>query len=243
MNWYALIIGLGASLGILEVVHNAPPGQVQRYVDAALLCLFASLAGARLVYVTLHSSYYGVHLQEAWQLWQGGLSAPGAMAGGLLAAFCLAKVMHVSFFKFADILAPMLAPLAVAVWLGCWTAGVAYGLPAPVGSWWGVSALDETGVALPRFPLQLIAAFCLAVFLGRIEFAYKPFKLAGQKACLITLGINSVYLAATFLMGDPAPRWLSLRPESWMAIFLTLLNLAACAFVFQLIPPNHKGVS
>ena len=87
-----------------------------------------------------------------------------------------------------------------------------------------------------------IMAFCLVAFLGQIEFRKMPFKAPGQKASLEWLGINFSYLAATFLMGSPAPYWAGLRMESWMAILLSLLNLAFCGFVFRLIPTKTRGV-
>jgi prolipoprotein diacylglyceryltransferase len=243
MNWYALILGLGASLGILQVARSAPPKLVQRYLDAAILVLFAAAAGARLVYVGLHWPYYLEQPLVIIQVWQGGLSAPGAIAGGLLATFCLAKSLRVPFYRLADTLTPLLAPLCTAAWLGCWASGSAYGLPVAAGSWWGIPAIDETGTVMLRFPLQFLAALSLAVLLGWIELKKNPLKMPGQKASLMVLGVNASYLAATFLMGDPAPGWAGLRPESWMAIFLSLLNLAACLFVFRFIHLPKRGLS
>ncbi|NPV57407.1 MAG: hypothetical protein HPY76_12150 [Anaerolineae bacterium] len=223
MNLYAVLIGLGASLGMWQVHLAAPSWHRRVYLNAALLVLLGALLGARLVTVVFYWGYYRDHFWEVFQLWQGGLSWVGALAGGALTTWLVSRRTHISWKLFADHLSPLILPLSVMAWLGCWQVGCAYG---PLAGAWGlpgVPSLDDTGQVLERMPLQLLAAATLPLVFGWVESRRKAFRCPGMRAGAFGLALSLHLLLFTAFRADPAPRWFSLRPETWAAIAFSLL--------------------
>jgi len=239
---FSFLAGLGASLGLWQVTRTAQPQHMRRLADYGLVVLVLALAGARLFYVALHAGYYSAHALEALQFWQGGFSWPGAAAGGLLGIGLLALVRRRSFAWLADGLAPLIGPLAVGLWLGCWQAGVVYGAVLAPGACCGVPAPDETGAVTLRYPLQALCALGLLAYLWlvdrltaprrgsvvRVELRPRP----GLKAALFGLGLGLDLLAASLLRADPVPSWGALHFDTWCALGLTALSLVGLAGVF-----------
>lgn len=226
---FSLLIGAGAALGLWQVARAAPPKETLRWVDAGLYALLGALAGARLGFVFLHFAYFRSHPLEALLPWLGGLSWPGAVLGGLLATALVAAARRLPFALVADHLAPLLAPLAITAWLGCWRAGCAYGPLLPESSRFAVLALAEDGALTPRLPLQLLAAFSLLATFAAVELKLEPFERRGQRAGLYCLLLSANLLGFSFLRADPAPRWAGLRPDAWAALLFTALALIAFA--------------
>ena len=96
MELFSLLIGIGASLGLLQVSRRAPSGQEFRWTFTGLLVLLSAFIGARLNYVLLHLSYYARDPLSAWRFWEGGLSWPGALILAILAAFLSALILRTS---------------------------------------------------------------------------------------------------------------------------------------------------
>lgn len=229
MNRYAILIGLGAALGVWQVIHSAPPAQAGKRARQGLGLLLGGLLGARLGYVFLHWNYYRQHLLEAPQVWLGGLYWPGALAGALLALLVAARLGGGRLAELADELTPLVPPLSILIWLACWTAGCAYGTKAE-GVWWGFPAVDETGVVTRRLPLQVLAALTLALLYGALELWLYPKHgspaLPGARACLTLLALTAHTFLFSFLRADPTLRWLGLRADSWAALAFALPALA-----------------
>jgi prolipoprotein diacylglyceryltransferase len=225
VNEYSLLVGMGASLAILRVVQNVPRWQAARWANAGLLVLLSSLIGARLVYVICYWGYFQEHLVEALALWKGGFSWFGAVVGGIICLFAISRIWHMRFSKLADGLVPMIPPLAVTIWMGCWAWGIAYGPLAPPNSFWGIPTWDESGVSEMRLPLQLLAAFALLVYCFWLEAREKSFKREGQKAALMLLGLSVNLLLFMPLRADPAPGWLGVRLDVWAAIAFFIPSL------------------
>lgn len=231
MNEYSLLVGMGASLAILRVVQNVPRWQAARWANAGLWVLLGSLIGARLVFVVCYGGYFQAHLLETIMIWHGGFSWFGAVLGGLISLFAIARIWHVGFSKLADGLVPMIPPLAVTIWMGCWAWGIAYGPLTSPNSFWGIPTWDESGASANRLPLQLLAAFTLLIYCFWLEASEKNFRKEGQKAALMLLGLSVNLLIFMPLRADPAPGWLGVRLDVWAAIAFFIPSLA----VFLLI--------
>jgi phosphatidylglycerol:prolipoprotein diacylglycerol transferase len=219
---YAFLVGLGCSLGILVMALYAPPKEKGRLLDAGLIFLLGCLIGARLGYCALHSQYFSSHLGEVFQFWQGGLFWPGAAVGGLGIMLLLRRVWDLPWAAFLDLLAALLPPLAISAWLGCWQSGVAYGGVVPKDSWWGLMIVDENGVLLYRFPLQLIAALVMLFGSAFLELKNPFGNRTGIRGLVMLLNLTLILLAISFLRADPAPTWAGLRADSWCGIVLAL---------------------
>ena len=157
------------------------------------------------------------------QIWLGGLNDAGALAGGVVGIVIAARIRKISPGRLADLLYPLLPPLAVGVWLGCWLSGTAYGLELPAGTWWAVPVQDESGLVSGRLPVQLIAALALLIFYWLLELLTPMPRPAGWLFSLAASWLSLVNLVASLLRADPAPRWGQLRADTWLNLVLVLL--------------------
>jgi prolipoprotein diacylglyceryltransferase len=205
----------------------------------ALFVLTFALFGARLAYTLLNFEYFSTHLAEILQFWRGGLAWPGAAAGAWLALLALPQIVRgsrgsrIPFGWVADRLYPLLPPLTVTTWLGCWSSGVAYGAALPTGTWWAIPSLDDTGAYNPHFPLQFLAAVSLITFfilLERLTERIKPLRPTGLLSGLAAAGLFLHLLAASLLRADPARYWRGLRVDTWLA-----LGFLACFLLMLLL--------
>lgn len=255
MNAFSVWVGLGATVGLWRIVRSAPQRQIGTWLNAGLFVLFFTLAGARLSYVWLNWSYFAPHLVESVMIWLGGLTWPGAFAGAGLALIMLSLLYRKSPNRLpphttrlplgwvGDRLYPLLPPLAIAVWMGCWQSGIAYGAALPAGTWWGMPALDASGASNLRFPLQPLAALTLLEFFWLLEARIRPLRPAGRLSGLAVAGLLLHLAAFSLLRADPAPQWNGLRLETWFAmVFLALLLILAVINILVL-RANRKSAS
>lgn len=224
---FPLLLGLGATLGLVWVASQAPLNQTRLRIDAALWALLGGALGSRIAFVVVNWAYYRDHIWESLAIHQGGLSWPGAVIGGALVLPLAARLLDSSVGKLADAMLPLAASLAVSAWLGCWLTGCAYGPPA--NAIWGIPAVDEWGELASRWPTQLIGALlALGIFwlLDRSRaWSVTPawIKHPGSVASLALLGFSLEMLALSFLRADPSPGWQGLRLDAWSALTLSIL--------------------
>jgi phosphatidylglycerol:prolipoprotein diacylglycerol transferase len=94
-----------------------------------------------------------------WQIlavWRGGLAEEGAFVGGLAVAICWCRRRAISFWTFADALAPALALGGAVFHLGAFLGGGGYGIPTTLP--WAVTFTDPNSSAplgIPLHPTQL----------------------------------------------------------------------------------------
>lgn len=182
-------------------------------IDGALIALGAGLAGARLAFALTHWGYYSDHPWESAWFWQGGLSWTGGAMGATtgLIAYCL--VRKVSVLALADGLAPPLAMLSTAGWIGCLFEGCAYGSRASFG-WLTPQSPDLLGNLAPRWPTQTAGAL-LGVALLLVLIVVSRRKLpSGVLACLAVAVVSGGSLALEFLRADPTPVVAGVRLEA-----------------------------
>lgn len=235
----SLILGLGASLGLAWVAWVAAEQHKVRLLDAGLLALAGGLIGGRAGFVYLHWAYFQSHPIEILQVFRGGMSAAGALAGGFLALVLLAAISRQPFGILGYSQLPLAAAVTVSVWLACWLDGCAYG--QETNAWWGVPARDETGAITQRVPTQLIGALLTLVWFAALRAAQGASggSLPGRQRLVVGLGflgLSLELLLLSFFRADPGPfplrnsaalRFLDLPVlsiETWGAIILTVLS-------------------
>jgi len=239
---FSLLIGLGATLGLGWIAWQSPGKNVLRYLDAGLWVLLGSLIGGRLVFVALTWPYFQTHPLETIQVWQGGFSGPGALAGGLLALVMVALITRQSLGLLAGALLPLAVTLTVSAWLACWQYGCGYG--QPVSAWWGIPARDEWGTVVPRWPTHLVAALLAILSAWALERWLSPIHRTdpppqdveagpwhlsrpGLASALWLLCTSLVLFTLSFLRADPIPTWQGLRLDAWAGIALAAISLLA----------------
>ena len=223
MQLFSFVLGLGALVGLVLVGWRAPQKERIRYVDAGVLTLFSALIGGRALSVAVNFNYYAAHQGELLQVWKGGFSGIGALAGGVLSIFIISLWWHMPLGTLADILMPLAGTLTIAAWLGCWMEGCSYGLPS--NAWWSVPAVDEWGVSSNRVPVQLIGAVATLVVIWLLDWGGRRLPIHGSGAALGLFGLSAVLFGLSYLRIDPTPIWNGLRLEAWGAAALMLFSI------------------
>ncbi len=237
MSNFSLLISLGTLAGLGLIAVRSPKKLTTRYIDAALGVLLSALVVSRLIYALTNWDYFHLHTGEIFQVWLGGLSAPGALLGALLGMLFLRIIQLFFLGPLADGMLPLLGTLSIAAWLGCWSDGTAYG--AASSSWFALPAADEWGTVAPRVPVQLLGALLtLGLFTG-LEQARMLLRRPGLAASLGLLGWGLIFLGLTFLRADPAQLWSGLRLEAWGALGVIAVGLVGSLAV--MLPKKRRS--
>ena len=225
-------------------MRRAQPQHTRRLLDFGLLTLLGALLGARAFYVALHGVYFSTRPLEALQFWQGGLAWPGAAAGVLLALVIISLVRQLSLATLADGLSPLLGPLAIGLWLGCWQAGVEYGQALSNASL-GIPTVDEAGVVSLRVPLQMLCALGLLTYLWAVDRGLAALdgkrNYPGLRAALFSLGLGLDLLVAELQRADPVPYWNGQSVDTWCA--LALIGLSLLGVLASLVKLRRRSLS
>ena len=223
MQPFSILLGLGALTGLLLAGWRAPKKEALRYLDAGLVILSGALIGSRAVHVAVYFSYYQTHPGEILQVWLGGLSSIGALAGALIAVVITARWWRTSVGTLADAYLPLAGTLTVTAWLGCWVDRCGYGLATD--AWWGLPARDEWGVLAYRVPVQLIGATLTLVYIWLLDRAGKRLAIQGMSAALGLFGLSLEIFVLSFMRADPVQLVYGMRMEAWGAIGLMLVSV------------------
>ena len=238
MHATSVLLGVGTLTGLLLVCWRAPQKELSAYLDAGFWVLVGALIGSRAGSVLVNFAYYQANPGEVFQVWEGGLSGIGALVGGAVAIFVVARWKKIPTATLADVLFPLAGTLMVTAWLGCWISSCAYGLPSE--AWWALPASDELGGIANRIPVQLVGAALTLVFLFLLELAGKHFPVPGSNALTGLLLLSAEILALSFLRADPTPTWLGLRLEAWGAA--AVLMAGTLGGVVLLVRGRHRDV-
>jgi len=204
---YRTVMVAGLILGTaLAVLIGRRRGMVALAVaDGVLAAALGGLLVGRAVYVAANWLYFRDHLEGAAALWRGGLSAPGALVGGVVGVLILCRLRRDDPRPLLDTLAPAAALLAVCAWLGCLKAGCSCGLEVrpDQGILWELSAElpDLYGLRAPRVAVQALGAAWSGVTLAAVLLVGRrgrPFPLWLSLHAAGDLGLG-------FLRGDLLP--------------------------------------
>ncbi len=207
---YTVLIDLGIAAALAWLYFTAPPGRGARRLDAGLSATVGAFTGARLLYIIVHGDYYLPNLGEILAFWQGGLSWPGAVAGGLLGALWYCRRRQEPLAAVLDAAALPIALLSLLGWGGCLAAGCAYGFEVTPGEWpaWLTTQQpDLFGLTLPRFPTQWVGVLWSVLALAGLWVAARKAERwpAGALGALALAVAALGMFALSFTRGDPAP--------------------------------------
>ena len=201
--------------------------------------LAVGLLGARASYVIRNLQYFLEHLGQAPQLWLGGLTWPGALIGAGVGLWGAHRIWKEPIGELADGLLPLFGILITAIWFTGWGVGVGYG--PPTDAWFGIPVVDIFGMRDFRWPLQIIGGILSAGWIvGSILFPLKRTRRPGFRALVGLIGIIGINGVVSLFRVDPAPRFLSLRWETWISLIIT--GLIVGVFVLKRKTANDGKV-
>lgn len=219
------------------ILFEAPENRVWQVLIAGLSALIGSVLGGRIGYLAVNWGYFQSNLEELFQLPLGGYSWPGALIGALLGSAAAAFFLHLPIRSLSDHLFPLFGATILAVWMGCWLDGCAYG--QPTSGWFSVPAVDEWGNLTLRWPLQAtggILTLLTLILFDRLRLAIlRP----GGAASLGWIGLTAQLWWTSTLRADPGPIWNGIRMDTWGAILFFIFFIFFA--VLTLLRKNPDG--
>jgi prolipoprotein diacylglyceryl transferase len=119
LHAYGLMLALGvlAAAYVAERRWAARGGDPKEIGQIAVPVVISGIIGARVYHLFTGYSWSAHGILGAFQIWKGGLSIWGAVAGGLIAVIVLARIRHLDVLVLMDVIAP---GLAIAQAIGRW---------------------------------------------------------------------------------------------------------------------------
>ncbi len=198
IRFYGAIIAFGFLLAVLFGGRMAYKWKMSldKMIDVLIYGTIFAIIGARLYYVFSKWDYYGAHLAEIPQIWQGGLAIYGGIIGGLAAAYVVCRIRKLNYFNLLDMATmSLLIGQGIGRW-GNFTNQEAFGVNTdlPWGMWSEKIADDiirsqseykgfTVDPTLPVHPTFLYESiWCLLGFLVLFIICKKARKFSGQIA-------------------------------------------------------------
>lgn len=164
------------ALGMALYLTTGTPYR-EHVVNMVPYLFIGGIAGARIWHVFFFQwEYYSKNLAEIAAFWNGGMSIQGSLIGGFAAIMLYTRKQGLSFWKFADLLAPAIVLGQSIGRIACFLNGDAYGSPTGLG--YGMVYREGTGAyeaygSQPLWPAELfesqwnLIVFVLLILLSR----------------------------------------------------------------------------
>ena len=204
---YGIIVALSFFLGLWLSAQEAKrkgldPGLIQ---DFAFYALLGGIIGARIYFVVFSNPAY--FLQKPWEIvavWHGGIGIIGALLGGLLTALWYCQRKKLSFWRFADTLAPGVALGQAAGVFACLLNGDSYGKPTDLA--WAITYTDPRAMAPLNVPLHPVEIYEMAAYFLVFLLVWqtrKKYKAAGFAFLTYLAGYGAARFSVEFFRGNP----------------------------------------
>ncbi len=228
MGWSSISLLLGLAAGVAWLCwRTRTPGQ--RWADTLRVVIdtygpvgLVAVVTGRLVYVIVQGSYFVEHPLEALVVWQGGISAQGALFGLLLGLTWRFRTWP-TWLRAADALTVPVVLVILAGWVSCGLAGCAYGPLVDVGRqpWLAVFDWpDLYGVVAPRVPVQLVGVGVALMGLGWCGWLARRYTTPGILFSSALLVFSLADLGLQALRADEVLRVAGLRLGAWGDVLL-----------------------
>jgi len=219
---FTAVFTVGILLGWAITQHQAGTISVAGWRNAALTTLLTGWLGARISFVWLNWSYFAARPSELFHLWQGGLTAVGGLAGGMIGLWVWCWWRERPFLAYAALFSPAFLLLIVSGWAACWMEGCAYGTETWLGPF-SASLPDNYGIFAVRFQTQLLG---IGLNLLALIFVLLWQKRWGNGRLFpISLILASlIHFGLTFLRGDAVITFAGWRLDSWLALLFAILG-------------------
>ncbi|UVI33447.1 prolipoprotein diacylglyceryl transferase [Paenibacillus spongiae] len=234
---YGLIVALAVLLAIGAALFLARGTPYQKHIPNIIpYALFGAIIGARFWHVFFFQwSYYSKNLSEIFAFWNGGIAIQGALVGGFITAAIYLRIHRISFWEFADTVAPAIILGQAVGRIACFLNGDAFG--SPTGSNFGIvypegtMAYDEYG-SQPLWPAEVWEGqWDLIVFALLISLKNKQLPNG-----LMFLTYNILYALGRFMLeflrGDSSRYMLNWTAGQWTSIAVILISAGLMMFFF-----------
>ena len=205
---YGIIVVLSFFLGLWLSTREAKQNGLDPAVvqDFAFYALLGGIIGARLYYVVFSNPAY--FLQKPWEIvaiWHGGIGIIGALLGGSLAALWYCRKKQLSFWRFADTLAPGVALGQAAGVIACLLNGDSFGKRADVA--WAITYTDPRSLAPLNVPLHPVEIYEMAAYLLVFLLVWLTrgkYRTPGFGFLIYLAGYGAARFGVEFFRGNPA---------------------------------------
>lgn len=233
---YALCILAGIGLALWWATRRwvARGGNGDDLFDAVFAAVIAGIIGARIYHVVSSPDAYfgpGGNPVAALYIWNGGLGIWGAVAGGALGAWIVARRRSMPFAVLADTIAPTLMVAQAVGRLGNWFNQELYGGPTTLP--WGLDITCVTnGAAIPGctpgtyHPTFLYEALWNLVGCALLLVLERRFRLGGGRVFWDYVAIYTAgRLWIEMMRTDAAEMILGLRINVWVSMGVLALAI------------------
>jgi prolipoprotein diacylglyceryl transferase len=227
---FMLALGVVAAVWLTSRRWQARGHDPQQISSLALWCVPAGVLGARAYHVASDYQRFQGEWLEAFEIWTGGLSIWGAVAGGAFGAWLWCRRTQTPLAEILDVLAPGL-PLAQAIgrW-GNWWNQELYGKPTDLP--WALEIdLDHREDGYQQHdtfhPMFLYEMLWNLALVGVLLWAEGRFRLRrGRLFALYVCGYTAGRLWIELMRIDPANEVLGVRVNVWTSVIAFLGGLA-----------------
>ena len=104
IRWYSIFLLVGFLVGYYFINKEAKRFDIEKDFIFNLIfwTLIFGIIGARLYYVIFDWSYFSSHINEIWQIWNGGLAIHGGIIAGLLTIIIYTKKYNLRVIRYLD---------------------------------------------------------------------------------------------------------------------------------------------
>lgn len=210
--------------------------------DGALLIVGAGLLGARLYYVAFSQpGYYLARPFEILAVWHGGLSVHGALLGGLLAGIGHVRRRGLTFWRFADIVAPGLILGQTVGQVACLLNGDTYGKPTMLP--WAITFTDPRAMAplgVPLHPIQFYELLAYLVVFLLVRAVGQRARREGAVILAYAAGYGVARFSMEFFRADPPVVAGIIVPQAFSVL---LIALAVAAWGARRVGPSGRRLA
>ncbi len=228
---YGIIVALSFSIGLWLSTREARRKglEPQLIQDFSLYALLGGLVGARIYFILFSDPAF--YLKKPWEIlavWHGGIGVIGSLLGGFLAALWYCNRKKISFWKFADVLAPGIALGQTIGQLACLLNGDSYGRPTNLP--WAITYTDPRSLAPLNIPLHPIEIYEMAAYFLVFLLVWKTrskFRTDGSSFLTYLAAYGTARFVVEFFRGQPAIFAWGIPAAQVFGVGLILMSLAS----------------
>ncbi|MDI6894567.1 MAG: prolipoprotein diacylglyceryl transferase [Bacillota bacterium] len=221
---WGILFAAGVLIGVLVAERNARRFGMAPYLylEGIPYVIVGAMVGARLLYVAAEWSWYAADPRRLLYFREGGLSLYGGLAGGVLAAWLVARARKVGVAPYLDGGSPGIALATAVSRVGCFLNGCCWGVLT--GGTWGARTRFAPGL---RHPAQLYeAALDLALFAVLWMLGPRLARLKGHVFLAYLGGYSLIRFGVEFVRDVPhIAGWLTVTQPLALVVALASFGL------------------